>query len=117
MGGSPSSQSRASLAGKSPRISRCGSRRNSRRAGESVGAERTSAGVPACVLALEVPEVRREQRLRRRRLDPALQTTQHAGCHHVVRRDEHASVLLFLWGGQVLPVFLTSVRVDERSRC
>ncbi|MFY0568248.1 hypothetical protein ACN28E_31055 [Archangium lansingense] len=37
------------------------------------------------------------------------------GAERAFRRDEHASVLLFLWGRQVLPVFLTSVRVDEKA--
>ena len=37
------------------------------------------------------------------------------GAERAFRRDEHASVLLFVWGGQVLPVFLTSVRVDEKE--
>ena len=30
-------------------------------------------------------------------------------------RREHPSVLLFVWGYYVLPVFLTSVRIDERA--
>ncbi|MEM9292169.1 MAG: hypothetical protein AAGD01_10850 [Acidobacteriota bacterium] len=30
-------------------------------------------------------------------------------------RDRHASVLLFLWGLQVLPVFLTSLRVQQQA--
>jgi Contractile injection system tube protein len=30
-------------------------------------------------------------------------------------RREHPSVLLFIWGYYVLPVFLTSVRVDEKA--
>lgn len=29
------------------------------------------------------------------------------------QRDEHPSVLLFIWGTHVLPVFLTSVQVEE----
>lgn len=32
---------------------------------------------------------------------------------HAFQRDETVSVLLFLWGTHVLPVFLTSVRVEE----
>ncbi|MCB1742770.1 MAG: hypothetical protein KDK91_20510 [Gammaproteobacteria bacterium] len=31
------------------------------------------------------------------------------------QRDMHASVLLFVWGSHVLPVFLTSVRVTETA--
>lgn len=31
------------------------------------------------------------------------------------QRDESASVLLFIWGGMVVPVFLTSVRIEEKS--
>lgn len=31
------------------------------------------------------------------------------------QRDQHASVLLLGWGTHVLPVFLTSVQVDERA--
>ena len=31
------------------------------------------------------------------------------------QRDEGASVLLFVWGTHVLPVFLTSVRIDENA--
>lgn len=30
-------------------------------------------------------------------------------------RDEHASVLLFIWGTHVLPVFLTSVTINETA--
>lgn len=30
------------------------------------------------------------------------------------QRDEHASVLLFAWGTHVLPVFLTSIQVEEK---
>ncbi len=30
-------------------------------------------------------------------------------------RDEHPSVLLLVWGSHILPVFLTSVRVDETA--
>lgn len=32
---------------------------------------------------------------------------------HAFQRDESASVVLFVWGTHVLPVFLTSVRVEE----
>ncbi len=31
------------------------------------------------------------------------------------QRDEHASVLLFVWGTHVLPVFITSVKIDEEA--
>lgn len=31
------------------------------------------------------------------------------------QRDESASVLLFVWGVHILPVFLTSVQVDEKA--
>jgi hypothetical protein len=31
------------------------------------------------------------------------------------QRDQSASVLLFVWGSHVLPVFLTNVRVDETA--
>jgi len=31
------------------------------------------------------------------------------------QRNTHASVLLFIWGTHVLPVFLTSVKVDEKA--
>lgn len=32
---------------------------------------------------------------------------------HAFQRDESASVVLFVWGTHMLPVFLTSVRVEE----
>ncbi|QSQ22767.1 hypothetical protein JY651_48040 [Pyxidicoccus parkwayensis] len=35
------------------------------------------------------------------------------GSERAFQREQFASVLLFVWGGQVLPVFLTSVRVEE----
>jgi hypothetical protein len=38
-----------------------------------------------------------------------------AGSPRAFQRDEHASVLLFIWGTHVLPVFLTSVRFDEQA--
>lgn len=38
-----------------------------------------------------------------------------AGGQRAFQRDESASVLLFVWGLHVLPVFLTSVRVDEKA--
>jgi len=31
------------------------------------------------------------------------------------QRDEHASVLLFVWGTHVLPVFISSVKIDEKA--
>ncbi len=31
------------------------------------------------------------------------------------QRDEHASVLLLVWGTHVLPIFLTSVQLDEKA--
>ncbi|MDQ6965566.1 MAG: hypothetical protein Q9M23_01430, partial [Mariprofundaceae bacterium] len=31
------------------------------------------------------------------------------------QRNEHPSVLLLVWGTHVLPVFLTSVKVDEQA--
>lgn len=38
-----------------------------------------------------------------------------AGGPRAFQRAEHASVLLFIWGTRVLPVFLTSVRVEETA--
>jgi hypothetical protein len=38
-----------------------------------------------------------------------------AGGARAFQRSEHASVLLFIWGTRVLPVFLTSVRIDEQA--
>ena len=38
-----------------------------------------------------------------------------AGSPRAFQRSEHASVLLFIWGTRVLPVFLTSVRIDEQA--
>lgn len=37
------------------------------------------------------------------------------GGQRAFQRNEHASVLLFVWGTHILPVFLTSVRVDEKA--
>jgi hypothetical protein len=37
------------------------------------------------------------------------------GGSRAFQRDESASVLLFVWGSHVLPVFLTSVRIDENA--
>ena len=38
-----------------------------------------------------------------------------AGGPRAFQRNEHASVLLFIWGTHVLPVFMTSVRVEEKA--
>lgn len=38
-----------------------------------------------------------------------------AGDARAFRRAEHPSLLLFLWGRHVLPVFLTSVRCEEKA--
>lgn len=38
-----------------------------------------------------------------------------AGSPRAFQRSEHPSVLLFIWGTHVLPVFLTSVRVEEKA--
>jgi len=38
-----------------------------------------------------------------------------AGGRRAFQRAEHPSVLLFIWGTHVLPVFLTSVRFEEKS--
>jgi hypothetical protein len=38
-----------------------------------------------------------------------------AGSERALFRREHPSVLLFVWGYYVLPVFLTSVRIDEKA--
>lgn len=38
-----------------------------------------------------------------------------AGSGHAFQQAEAPSVLLFTWGTHVLPVFLTSVKVDERA--
>ncbi|GAB1257660.1 hypothetical protein NBRC116494_21620 [Aurantivibrio plasticivorans] len=37
------------------------------------------------------------------------------GGSRAFQRDEHPSVLLFIWGTHILPVFLTSVQVEEVS--
>ncbi len=37
------------------------------------------------------------------------------GGERAFQRDESPSVLLFVWGTHILPVFLTSVRVDEKA--
>lgn len=38
-----------------------------------------------------------------------------AGGARAFQRDEHASVLLLVWGTHVLPVFITSVQVEEQA--
>ncbi|MCP4657394.1 MAG: hypothetical protein GY856_18470 [bacterium] len=38
-----------------------------------------------------------------------------AGGERAFQRHESASVLLFVWGSHILPVFLTSVKVDEKA--
>lgn len=38
-----------------------------------------------------------------------------AGSARAFQRNETASVLLFVWGRTVLPVFLTSVKIDEKA--
>lgn len=35
------------------------------------------------------------------------------GGERAFQRDEHASILLFVWGTHVLPVFLTSAKIEE----
>lgn len=35
------------------------------------------------------------------------------GGSHAHERDEHLSVLLFVWGTHILPVFITSLRIEE----
>lgn len=35
------------------------------------------------------------------------------GGNRAFQRDEHPSVLLFIWGTHILPIFLTSVQVEE----
>lgn len=37
------------------------------------------------------------------------------GGNKAFQRDEHASVLLLVWGAHILPVFLTSVQVEETA--
>jgi len=37
------------------------------------------------------------------------------GGNKAFQRDEHASVLLLVWGSHILPVFLTSVQVEENA--
>lgn len=37
------------------------------------------------------------------------------GSGRAFQRDESASVVLFVWGSHILPVFLTSVTVDEKA--
>ncbi|OIO71892.1 MAG: hypothetical protein AUJ57_06510 [Zetaproteobacteria bacterium CG1_02_53_45] len=37
------------------------------------------------------------------------------GGNRAFERDEHASVLLFVWGSHILPVFITTVQIDEKA--
>jgi hypothetical protein len=37
------------------------------------------------------------------------------GGAHAHERDEHLSVLLFVWGTHILPVFMTSLSIDEQA--
>lgn len=37
------------------------------------------------------------------------------GGAHAHERDEHLSVLLFVWGTHILPVFITSLRIEEQA--
>ncbi len=37
------------------------------------------------------------------------------GGERAFQRSESASILLFIWGTHILPVFLTSVKIDEQS--
>jgi len=37
------------------------------------------------------------------------------GEQRAFQRDQHASVLLLVWGTHILPVFLTSVQIDEKA--
>ncbi len=37
------------------------------------------------------------------------------GGAHAHERDEHLSVLLFVWGTHILPVFITSLSIDEQA--
>ncbi|MEN8177714.1 MAG: hypothetical protein ABFS39_03760 [Pseudomonadota bacterium] len=37
------------------------------------------------------------------------------GGAHAHERDEHLSVLLFVWGTHILPVFITSLSIDEKA--
>ena len=34
---------------------------------------------------------------------------------HAHERDEHLSVLLFVWGTHILPVFMTSLNIEEQA--
>lgn len=38
-----------------------------------------------------------------------------AGNAHAHERDEHLSVLLFVWGSHILPVFMTSLNIEEQA--
>jgi hypothetical protein len=37
------------------------------------------------------------------------------GAAHAHERSEHLSVLLFVWGTHILPVFITSLSIDEQA--
>lgn len=37
------------------------------------------------------------------------------GSPHAHERDEHLSVLLFIWGSHILPVFITSLTMEEQA--
>jgi hypothetical protein len=37
------------------------------------------------------------------------------GGSHAHERDEHLSVLLFVWGTHILPVFMTNLNIDEQA--
>ncbi len=37
------------------------------------------------------------------------------GAAHAHERDEHLSILLFVWGGHVLPVFMTNLSIEEQA--
>lgn len=37
------------------------------------------------------------------------------GASHAHERDEHLSVLLFVWGTHILPVFMTSLNIEEQA--
>ena len=37
------------------------------------------------------------------------------GGQHAHERDEHLSILLFIWGSHILPVFITSLTLEEQA--
>ena len=37
------------------------------------------------------------------------------GATHAHERDEHLSVLLFVWGTHILPVFITNLTIEEQA--